>query len=475
MRDGGARELERTGLRGIIASLDALAGGPPDEIQVVRSLNERAPLFVFPDDARNGISPDAARALSALGDVEIAPAPALGAREFSFSSDPLLWPFRGLRLIERSDRPAASVPHRDRGIDPLISSPQGPVFFGLRGGRGRVFVATTSPLEAAAAIRLRDEFRPERFAGLLPLMLFARAALGEMAWRAPRPRANFMIDDPNLRSKRYGCVDYGSLVRTAGDRGMHFTIAMSPIDYRKTRPPVARFMRENQRCISLVPHGVEHLKKEFAREVTLDSAVAVLLDGMRRLELHREATGIEFPRAMTFPHGACNPTWLEAMRRTGFAAAFAARSLAFTPEEEIDWPLYEMYPAEMSFRGFPIVNRFAAEKPRERLLFAAWLDKPLVIYTHHQYFRDGTGGAEELADFLARQVGPTWGGIRLVINENYQSRRSRDRDEVRSFANALEFEAGSAPSAADGYRTPLRAGVRRLATEARDRSAAVLA
>ena len=72
---------------------------------------------------------------------------------------------------------------------------------------------------------------------------------------------------------------------------------------------------------------------------------------------------------MTFPHGGCNSTWLDAMRSTGFHAAFAARALAFKPEADIHDPLYEMYPAEMTFHGFPIVNRFGAERPKEALLF----------------------------------------------------------------------------------------------------------
>ncbi len=389
----------------------------------------------------------------------------------------------------------------------------------------------TSALEAESAGRLQNEFRPSRFACLLPLMMFARMALGDAGWRTPKLHATFMIDDPNLRFMRYGFMDYRSLVAAARDRELHFTIAMIPLDYKKTSRRVARFVADNRRHVSLVPHGVEHLKREFAREVTSEEAVAALSEALRRMRTHEEATGVSFPRAMTFPHGACNSTWLEAMRRTGFQATVATRAFPFKAETDIHDPLYEMYPAEMSFRGFPIINRFRAEEPKEKLLFQAWLGKPLVVYTHHEFFRNGMARTLDVSEFLDRQVNPTWGSIEVVLNGNYQWRRSGQTREVRLFSNAvtvgtdrdlpiavvlkpgarmaaqemaringaevevaehgelglvvddaaetpgqlsISFEPRRQARATQPYRTPLRAKARRLATEIRDYSSAVL-
>jgi hypothetical protein len=424
----------------------------------------------------------------------------------------------------------AAVAPGNRGIEPLISSERGCTFFRWRGGPQQVFVSTTSPLEVASATRLQDEFRPARFAALLPLMVFARMALGDAGWHTPRLRATLMIDDPNLRSMRYGFLDYRALVDAAKERDLHFTIAMIPIDYRKTSRRVARWMHENRRYVSLVPHGVEHLKGEFDREVTIERAVATLEEGLRRMRIHNEATGVGFPRAMTFPHGGCNATWLEAMRRTGFQATFAARALPFKPEADIQDPLYQMHPAEMTFRGFPIVNRFEAEAPKGALLFQGWLGKPLAIYTHHEFFREGMARTLEITDFLTRQVNPTWASVESMLNGNYQRRRSGKATEIRVFSNSVKvatdrahrvsailkpetgslapevgrvdgaevsvarqdglglvihvpaatrdhlpisFEPRSPARTVQPYRTPLRAELRRLATEIRDHSSAL--
>ena len=248
------------------------------------------------------------------------------------------------------------------------------------------------------------------------------------------------------------------------------------------------------------------------------------------MRIHREATGVGFPRAMTFPHGGCNATWLEAMRRTGFQATFAAQALPFKLEADIDEALYQMYPAEMTFRGFPIVNRFEAEAPKEALLFQGWLGKPLAIYTHHEFFREGMARTLSITDFLAGQVNPTWGSVESMLNGNYQWRRSGQTTEVRVFSNsvlvatdlalpvsvvlkpeagpptqeiarvdgaevnlawhderglvihepaaarehlAISFEPRSPAETVQAYHAPLRAGLRRLATEIRDHSSAL--
>jgi hypothetical protein len=518
--------------RGIIASIDALAASSPAQIQALRRQSEEIPLLLFPARSEAGISDDGARVMRALDLPELAIADPAPVRTYAFSESDLLWPFRGLQMAEERDRVAAAVAPGNRGIDPLISSQRGCTFFRWRSGRRQVFVSMTSPLDAVRTTRLQDEFGPARFAGLLPLMLFARMSLGDAAWRTPRPRATFMIDDPNLRFMRYGFMDYRSMLEAARDRDLHFTIAMIPLDYRKTRERVAGFARDNRRYLSLVPHGVEHLKREFAREVPLERAVATLRDGLRRMRIHQEATGVSFPPAMTFPHGRCNSTWLEAMRRVGLHAAFAAPASSFEPENSIRDPLFEMYPAEMSFQGFPVVNRFRAEEPKERLLFQAWLGKPLVVYTHHGFFRDGMRSALDFTDFVDHQVSPAWGNIESILHGNYQQRQQREMREVRVFSNAVKvateqalpisrvskpgagapaqelarvdgtevqaahhgalglvvhepagtrrqftvsFEPRLRAEATLPYRTPLRAAIRRLATEVRDHSSPVLA
>src|SRR5437868_4708675 len=76
-------------------------------------------------------------------------------------------------------------------------------------------------------------------------------------------------------------------------------------------------------------------------------------------EAHRTATGIEYARAMIAPHEACDALWLGAMASVGFDAAISTRALPFARTDEIGDPLYELWPAETAFGGFPVLNRFS--------------------------------------------------------------------------------------------------------------------
>jgi len=140
---------------------------------------------------------------------------------------------------------------------------------------------------------------------------------------------------------------------------------------------------------------------------------------------------------MTFPHGGCNATWLTALRNTGFDAALASRAIPFAHETGLDNPLYEMHPAELGFAGFPMINRFKAEEPVEHLLFQAWLGKPLVIYTHHQFFSEGLQGVTTIARFLNDHVRPRWTDIGTMVAANYQVRATPAGAAVRVFSNRV--------------------------------------
>jgi hypothetical protein len=151
---------------------------------------------------------------------------------------------------------------------------------------------------------------------------------------------------------------------------------------------------------------------------------------------------------MTFPHGVCNRTWMAAMREVGLDAAIASRAHPFASDDNIDNPLHELYPAELSFLGFPVVNRFKAEHPKEHLLFAAWLGKPMIVYTHHQFFREGVAAAVELARFLNRHVKPEWTDVGAILRSNYQIRRLGDATAVRVFSNRVSVSIAPASPAA---------------------------
>jgi hypothetical protein len=89
----------------------------------------------------------------------------------------------------------------------------------------------------------------------------------------------------------------------------------------------------------------------------------------------------------------------------------------------------------MSLGGFPIVNRFKLEERKEELLFQACLGKPLVVYTHHTFFRGGWERFLEIVDFINQRIAPRWTDVQTLVSANYQWRMLGGHAQVRVFAN----------------------------------------
>jgi len=277
------------------------------------------------------------------------------------------------------------------------------------------------------------------FLDALPVLVFARRVLGGTAWRAPLCQANVIVDDPNLRFRRYGHLDFRQAATLAQERHFHLTVGFVPIDYRRTAPAIARLLHENPKSNSLDFHGNDHLKREMGRNVAYSVADFSVRQALARMDHHRSLTGLRAARVMTLPHGVVNRVWVKALSSAGYAAAIARRSYSFAenPEEEGADALYEMRPAETSLLGFPIINRFRLEDPIEEVLFAAWLGKPIILYTHHHSFADWNTLVAKV-EFVNRHAQPVWTDIETLVRHNYLLRQTSTIVEVATFSNDIE-------------------------------------
>ncbi len=385
-------------------------------------------------------------AIKELTGVEISLCAPVRASKYHFAQQSAVWPFSSTSMSEGTSRVLPAVSATSDSITPLVSTDHGVVFLRIGQGKG-VYISTVPVAETSPNGILKNELNHNRFMGLLPLVLFFRVALHGRRWERRTSCATFMVDDPNLRRPRYGYMDLSKLVAESKRHNFHTSIAMIPLDYRKTRKAAADIMARNPDRLSLVMHGVDHVHGEFAAPVRLQEAETMLLQGLGRMKLHERRTGLRHARAMTFPHGLCNEIWMEAMRNVGFSAAVASRSLPFCAEEDVGDFLYELNPAQMTFRGFPTINRFQAEMPKERLLFQALLQKPLIIYTHHSFFREGIERLIDIANFLNQRVSPVWSSVDKIVRANYQIKRGSDQSVIRAFSNRITVPREKLPIA----------------------------
>jgi hypothetical protein len=428
----------------VLADLDLLASLPPADLAGVARTAPQKPLCLFRSKPAAAEPNELRRVVEALTGLSVTLTGPRKAREYRFASAPELWPFSGMSLREREPRTGVYADPGPGRATPLILTEEGCVCMKWSAAGRTVFLAL-APIGDDASVRLlKREFRPDRFAGLLPLMLFVRHALGRSAWRTPQARACFVVDDANLRLPRYGFVDYRQAVACSRQHAFHLALAMIPLDFRKTREPVAALFRDNPAHLSVVPHGVDHRRAEFVQEIAPERARAHLADGLARMATHERSSGVRYPRAMTIPREMCSATWMNSMRAVGLDAAIASRGCPFKPEAELWDPLYELHPAETSFRALPVVNRFSAEHAWEDLLFQAWLGKPVIVYAHHYFWREGPDRLVDLVRFVNRQVSPRWMGIGAILQSNYQMRYQGAKVELRVFSNHVRLAADHA-------------------------------
>lgn len=357
---------------------------------------------------------------------------------YQFAADEaMLWPFAGLRLGEQRPRVLSALLSDDRAASPLITGDAGPVMVRLDVPGPSVYVSTATAWPAGPPPILRRSFCADSFMDTLPVMIFVRAALAGRGWTRPTLQATCIVDDPNLRRLRYGHLDYRAAVQLADDHPFHLSVGFVPLDYGTTSPEVARFFREHTKVLSLVVHGNDHLRLELGRQVPHEYADASARQALARMQRHRELTGLPCPAVMTPPHGVCSRSWVLALRAASYVAviATATHPLTVQPEDDGAGALHEMFCAELSLYGFPIINRYPAVLARNQWLFAAWLGKPLVVYAHHGDF---AGGAEEMLssiDFINHRIGPQWTTVADIVNDNYLLRTAGRIAEVQAFSN----------------------------------------
>jgi hypothetical protein len=282
-------------------------------------------------------------------------------------------------------------------------------------------------------------FRASRWFAMVPLLHFLRALLGPDGWLLPEPRATFIIDDPNLRSRRYGYIDFERLVDHASAHNYHATIATVPLDAWYFDRKIADLFRAQKQYLSLMMHGVNHIADELARGYTQEEALKLLATGLRRMAEFESRAELRVARIMAAPHGAFPESIAEPMLRLGFeSACVSVGSL-------IRWNSEKHWPADLGFsfvqclktQGFPVFHRTSTKEIDIRL--SAFLGHPVIIATHHQDFASNLGLIEKLANMVNEISAVRWMPAEKISRTNYLSRFDKGVLHVKLFTRRAEI------------------------------------
>lgn len=313
---------------------------------------------------------------------------------------------------------------------------------------GRLHRALLAPAELAPEEALRERLCDTRSAALLPLLHFLRELTAPLRWQAPRQRACFLFDDPNLHWPSYGFVKLGQLASHAREHGYHAALATVPLDTWFTHPAALRALAESGGTLSLAVHGNDHNGGELGRLRDEEEAIATAAQALRRLHSFERRTGATVERVMVPPHEECSEATVRALLRCGFAAISMTRPfpwLALPPRTWLARPegadaLVGWRPADFT-AGLPLLIRhpIAQRSPAEMAL-RAYLGQPLVLYGHHD---DLLGGPEVLAEAAAEvnRLGPTsWRSLGEIAAGNYETRRAGEALGVRMLSRTARVE-----------------------------------
>ncbi len=304
--------------------------------------------------------------------------------------------------------------------------------------------------------RMWDLLNSSYFGRLVPTMMFARYAFGEMAWHSNNRFANLTLDDPSLTEPWYS-FSYRQLLLHMNSADFHTSISMPPVLYQEPQKEVIDLFLNNPERYSVVVHGNNHESYEFyyyetkpgdqyaARPLSVQDAN--LVQALTRMEEFKRATGIPYGRDMVFPYNISPLPTILLMKKYNFLATANAANvpLGETMKSAYD---FNAYPAVMDYGSFPLLTRYEpAGLPYPMLFFVG---KPVLPLAHIDLFGDNPGAFDSTAQAINRSWGKTkvqWRSLDYIMKHLYLEKRNEDGTTgIKFFGNDLVLanESGQA-------------------------------
>jgi hypothetical protein len=342
---------------------------------------------------------------------------------------------RGIEALDRLDGPELGPLGDDQEV--LASSRSGPAWTRSSGPIAVHRVRCSLP-ELGPEQALRD-LLVERSLALVALVHFLRAVTAEHRFDPPPIRATILFDDPNLRWRTYGFIDYRELLAHADAHDYHAAMAMIPLDGRRQHRATVDLFRSRPDRLSLVLHGNNHIARELMRPQSEADAIALSAQAMRRAERFEARYGLPMDRVMTPPHGLCSPSVARALGALGFDALCAIHPLPWTDRIPPDRPLAGWDPADFA-AGCAVIPRMHISTPFDQVALRAFLDQPLVLYGHHDDLADGLDLLAQTAARVNGLGGVRWASLSEIAGSNYASRLDDSVLRVRPYAHRMRLK-----------------------------------
>ena len=287
---------------------------------------------------------------------------------------------------------------------------------------------------------LRDALQEHRALGAIALVDLLRRVTADVAPAPPPLRAVLLFDDPNLRWRSYGYIDYRALLRHAQEHGYHAAMAMIPLDARWPHASAVKLFRRHADRLSLVIHGNNHERLELMQPADIRDALELGAQALRRVSRFEAATGMRVGRVMVPPHGMCSHTMAQALAALPYDALCATHPFPWTEHPPASELLAGWGPATFA-EGCAVIPRLPFLSGPTEVALRAYAGHPIVLYGHHD---DVAGGLDVLAEAAAsvnRLGAVEWTSLEEIARGNASVSREGRHATVDAHAYTVRIPA----------------------------------
>lgn len=291
---------------------------------------------------------------------------------------------------------------------------------------------------------------------IMPILMFLKHSFGDRCWHGSNDYANLTIDDPWLREP-YGYLSFADLCREAKKNRFHVTIGFIPYNYQKSHNGAIEIFRQCQQNLSIALHGNNHDLSEFRSSGNARLTDKILSDihpdeknilqALYRMDAFKQKTGLSYDQVMIFPRGDFTKESLALLKKHNFLMTVNSTkpSNAADVKNDVD----RLRGITLEFANFPMVIRhgISDRKNDKRALAEAkswiqmrlFLDLPVLLYTHHDFFKDGADEFNAIAGVINTiQPDVLWTSLGNIAKYMYLQKRVDNRKiEILAYSSDL--------------------------------------
>jgi hypothetical protein len=151
---------------------------------------------------------------------------------------------------------------------------------------------------------------------------------------------------------------------------------------------------------------------------------------------------------MIFPHNIAPKETLLALKQSNFLATINSRILPLGDSGPVDTDAM-LGPATLKYFGLPVIQRFNPRVDRGIINILLFLEKPLLFYTHQDYFHEDIGTFNEVARYVNERTRNRvrWVNLKKVCESLYVERLRADGSyDIRMMARSISVKNPTAIS-----------------------------